>query len=226
MKSDKSSHELGVTRRDFLRNAGAGLVAADLGGASPAKAKAGPAAAPVHFTPPGGLTQISSNLYWLRDTCDVYLLAQIGVSRIDAVLHTHHHRDQSQGDPRAVAERIPIIVPEHERYLFEDAENFWRNRRIFELYYVKNDFFTMTQNVPVAGVLRDYDTYRWGPYELLIYPTPGHTLGSVSLIGAIDGKKVAFTGDLIHSPGKSWLALHTANLSSNSRPGLRTSSTS
>jgi glyoxylase-like metal-dependent hydrolase (beta-lactamase superfamily II) len=222
MKSDKSSHELGVTRRDFLRNAGAGLVAADLGGASPAKAKAGPAAAPVHFTPPGGLTQISSNLYWLRDTCDVYvlkdghrallidfgsghvlnLLAQIGVSRIDAVLHTHHHRDQSQGDPRAVAERIPIIVPEHERYLFEDAENFWRNRRIFELYYVKNDFFTMTQNVPVAGVLRDYDTYRWGPYELLIYPTPGHTLGSVSLIGAIDGKKVAFTGDLIHSPGK------------------------
>ena len=51
-------------------------------------------------------------------------------------------------------------------------------------------------------MLRDYDTYRWGPYELLIYPTPGHTLGSVSLIGAVDGKKVAFTGDLIHSPGK------------------------
>jgi glyoxylase-like metal-dependent hydrolase (beta-lactamase superfamily II) len=54
----------------------------------------------------------------------------------------------------------------------------------------------------VAGVLRDYDTYRWGPYQLLIYPTPGHSLGSVSFLGAVDGKKVAFTGDLIHSPGK------------------------
>ncbi len=222
MRRDKTSDELGVTRRDFLKNAGAGLVTAEFAGASPAKAKAGPAAATVHFTPPTGLTQISSNLYLLRDTCNVYvlkegnrallidfgsgyvlnLLGQIGVSRVDAILHTHHHRDQCQGDSRAVAERIPIIVPEHERYLFEDAENFWRNRRIFELYYVKNDFFTVTQNIPVAGVLRDYDTYRWGHYELLIYPTPGHTLGSVCLIGAVDGKKAAFTGDLIHSPGK------------------------
>jgi len=222
MRRHETSDELGVTRRDFLKNAGAGLVAAELAGTSPGSTKAAPAAAPVHFTPPGGLTQISSNLYLLRDTCNVYvlkdgnrallidfgsghvlnLLGQIGVSRVDAILHTHHHRDQCQGDSRAVAERIPIIVPEHERHLFEDAENFWRNRRIFELYYVRNDFFTVTQNIPVAGALRDYDTHRWGPYELLIYPTPGHTLGSVCLIGAVDGKKVAFTGDLIHSPGK------------------------
>jgi glyoxylase-like metal-dependent hydrolase (beta-lactamase superfamily II) len=191
-------------------------------GALPAKANAGPVASPVRFSPQGGLTRISSNLYVLRDTCNVYvlkdgnrallidfgsghvlnLLGQIGVSRVDAILHTHHHRDQCQGDPRAVAERIPIIVPEHERHLFEDAENFWRNRRIFELYYVRNDFFSVTQNIPVAGVLRDYETHRWGPYELLIHPTPGHTLGAVSLIGAVDGKKIAFTGDLIHSAGK------------------------
>ena len=222
MRRHKTSRQVGVTRRDFLRNAGAGLVAAELAGASPGNAKAAPVATPVRFTPQGGLTQISPNLYFLRDTCNVYvlkdgnrallidfgsghvlnLLGQIGVSRVEAILHTHHHRDQGQGDSRAAAERIPILVPEHERYLFEDAENFWRNRRVFELYYVKNDFFTVTQNVPVAGVLRDYDTHRWGAYELLIYPTPGHTLGSVSLIGAVDGKKVAFTGDLIHSPGK------------------------
>ena len=194
----------------------------ELAGASTGITKAAPITTPVHFTPKEGLTQISPNLYFLRDTCNVYvlkdgnrallidfgsghvmdLLGQIGVSRVEAILHTHHHRDQCQGDSRAAAERIPILVPQHERYLFEDAENFWRNRRIFELYYVKNDFFTVTQNVPVAGALRDYDTYRWGDYELFIYPTPGHTLGSVSLIGAVDGKKVAFTGDLIHAPGK------------------------
>jgi glyoxylase-like metal-dependent hydrolase (beta-lactamase superfamily II) len=222
VETEKTSDELGVTRRDFLKSAGAGLVAAELSGASRVKAEEGRGTAQVNFTPHAGLTQISSNLYWLRDTCDVYvlkdghrallidfgsghvlnLLGHIGVSRVDAILHTHHHRDQCQGDSRAVVERIPIIVPEYERYLFEDAENFWRNRRIFENYNVKNDFFTRTQNIPVAGVLRGYDTYRWGPYELLIYPTPGHTLGSVSLIGAVDGRKVAFTGDLIHSPGK------------------------
>jgi glyoxylase-like metal-dependent hydrolase (beta-lactamase superfamily II) len=222
MKKRKNSGKLGVSRRDFLRNAGAGLMAAELAGASPGKQK--PAAPPtsVRFAPDGGLTQISPHLYVLRDTCNVYvlkdgdrailidfgsghvldLLTQIGVSKVEAILHTHHHRDQCQGDSRAVAERIPIIVPEHERYFFDDAENFWRNRVVIEMYNVTNDFFTLTHNVPVAGVLRDYDTYRWGPYELLIHPTPGHSLGSVSLMGVVDGKKVAFTGDLIHSPGK------------------------
>jgi len=223
MRKRQTSRKLGVSRRDFLRNAGAGLMAAELAGASPGKEpKTAAPPAPVQFTPEGGLTQISPNLYVLRDTCNVYvlkdgdrailidfgsghilnLLAAIGVNKVEAVLHTHHHRDQCQGDARAVAQRIPIIVPEHERYLFDNAENFWRNRGIFELYNVKNDFFSLTQNVPVAGVLRDYDTYRWGRYELLIHPSPGHTLGSVSLIGRVDGKKVAFTGDLIHSPGK------------------------
>ena len=102
----------------------------------------------MHFTPSQGLTQISPNMYLQRDTCNIYvlkdgnhallidfgsghvlkLLGQIGVTKVDAVLHTHH-RDQCQGDTHAMAEHIPIKVPQHERHLFEDAENFWRNRR-------------------------------------------------------------------------------------------------
>lgn len=214
-----------VTRRDFFRSTGAGLLATEAGVAStkrPDKSVVPSTERAAHFTPTGGLTQLSPNLYVLRDTSNVYvlkdgsrallidfgsghvlsLLGQIGVTKVDAILHTHHHRDQCQGDARAVAERIPICVPQHERHLFEDAENFWRNRRVFHLYYVRNDFFTATRNIPVAGILRDYDTFKWGPYELLIYPTPGHTIGSVSLVGRVDGRKVAFTGDLIHSPGK------------------------
>jgi glyoxylase-like metal-dependent hydrolase (beta-lactamase superfamily II) len=222
MKKQKPSKHVGVNRRDFFKSAGAGLMASGLvSSVSPAEASPAPQA-PVRFAPGGGLTQISPNLYLLRDTCNVYvlkngdrawlidfgsghvlkLLGQIGVTKVEGILHTHHHRDQCQGDARAVAERIPIHVPAHERHLFEDAENFWRNRRVFHLYYVRNDFFTLTRNVPAAGVLRDYETFRWGPHELLIFPTPGHTLGSISLVGTVDGKKVAFSGDLIHSPGK------------------------
>jgi glyoxylase-like metal-dependent hydrolase (beta-lactamase superfamily II) len=222
MKKSKTSAKRGVSRRAFLQNAGAGLMAAELASGKQ-KALPAPLPAPAQFTPAGGLTQISPNLYVLRDTCNVYvlkdgsrallidfgsghvmdLLRQIGVGKVDAILHTHHHRDQCQGDARAVAERIPIIAPEYERHLFEDAENFWRNRRVFcQDNNVRNDFFTVSQNIPVAGVLTGYETYRWGPYEFLIFPSPGHTRGSVSLIGMVDGKKVAFSGDLIHSPGK------------------------
>src|SRR5437870_4681553 len=203
MKKQKTAKHGRVSRRDFFKGAGAGLLASELA-ASPTGGAARPGMSPGRFTPGSGLTALSPNVYVLRDTCNVYvlkdgnrallidfgsghvldLLGQIGVSRIDAILHTHHHRDQCQGDSRGVAERIPINVPEHERHLFEDAENFWRNRRVFHLYNVRNDFFTVTQNIPLAGVLRDYDTYRWGPFDFLIYPTPGHTPGSVSLIGS------------------------------------------
>lgn len=211
-----------VNRREFFKSAGAGLVTAELAAAAPAGINSTTPQSSVRFLPSGGLTRLTPNLYLLRDTCNVYavkdgdrallidfgsghilkLLGQVGINKVDGILHTHHHRDQCQGDGRAVAQRIPISVPAHERHLFEDAENFWRNRRVSHLYNVRNDFFTLTRNVPVAGVLRDYETFRWGPYDFLIFPTPGHTLGSISLVGVVDGKKIAFTGDLIHSPGK------------------------
>jgi hypothetical protein len=60
-----------VTRRDFLRNTGAGLAAAS---ASPGVTKTTPAVTAPRFTPPGGLTQISPNLYLFRDTCNVNVL--------------------------------------------------------------------------------------------------------------------------------------------------------
>lgn len=215
----------GVSRRDFLKTTGVGLLAVNTAAAgdlaSPPQAAPNPEPR-VQFSPHGQLTRISPHLYLLRDTCNVYLLqdgdrallidfgsghiltllGQLGVTKIDAILHTHHHRDQCQGDWRAAAERIPIHVPSHEQYLFDDAENFWRNRRVFHLYHVQNDFFSLTRNVPVAGVLRDYRKFRWGAYEFLIFPTPGHTIGSITLVGQVDGKLTAFSGDLIHSPGK------------------------
>ncbi len=219
MKRKHPNEGVELSRRSFLKSTGAGILAPSIGsslalGHSPSGA--------VPFTPSGTLTRVSDNLFVFRDTCNVYvlkkadrailidfgsghvlnLLGQIGVAQVEAILHTHHHRDQCQGDARAVTQRIPIYTPQHERHLFEDAEGFWHSRRVFHLYDVRNDFFTLTRNVPVAGVLRDYDTFKWGPYELLVFPTPGHTTGSISLVGNVDGKKVAFTGDLIHSPGK------------------------
>ena len=222
MKHQKTKTNGDVSRRDFFKTTGAAWVASQ----SNTSALAGET--PLHreprvrFVPSGKLTRISPNLFALNDSCNVYLLkngdrgllidfgsgrilqflGEMGISKIDGILHTHHHRDQCQGDAEAVAQHIPIYVPAQERYLFEDAENFWRNRHILDNYAVRNDFFTLTKNIQVADILRDYETFRWGNYELLIFPTPGHTLGAISLVGQVDGRKVAFTGDPIHSPGK------------------------
>jgi glyoxylase-like metal-dependent hydrolase (beta-lactamase superfamily II) len=214
-QSNDSDHS---SRRAFLQTGITGALATQVSG----EANSQSSAPHSPFQPATRPRRISENLFVLEDTCNVYLirdgshavlidfgsgailkyLGDLGISSIDWILHTHHHRDQAQGDYLAVAQRIPIAVPVHERYLFEDAENFWRNRRIFELYYVRNDFFSLTRDVPVAAVLRDYSTFRWREHEFFIQPTPGHTPGSISLVTQVDGRKVVFSGDLMHSPGK------------------------
>ncbi len=213
----------GTSRRGFLRTVGAAAAAPSI--TPPAsEASQGEKARPrrTSFSPGSQIRKISENLFLLEDTCNVYLIRDgnrglivdfgsgkildylqgLGITRVDWILHTHHHRDQCQGDYRAVERSIPIVVPAHERHLFADAENFWRNRRVFHLYYVRNDFNTITENIPVASVLHDYGTFRWDQRAIFVLPTPGHTLGSVSLLMDVDGKKTAFTGDLLHSPGK------------------------
>lgn len=171
------------------------------------------------------LERLSDNLYLYRDICNVYVvkdgarallidfgsgaaldhLGSIGVSQVDWILHTHHHRDQCQGDRIANQRGIPIAVPAHERTYFEEVEVFWNSRQIYNMYDVRGTFFTLAQSVKVARSLLDYSTFEWGPYRFLVQPSPGHTIGSISLISQIDGRKVAFTGDLMAAPGK----LHT-----------------
>src|SRR5436189_600510 len=208
-----------TSRRGFLKTVGAFAAAP---AATPAGAiadsKEKKARRRTSFVPTGELKKLSENLYWLEDTCNVYLvrdgshallidfgsgkildyLPHLEISQVDWILHTHHHRDQCQGDYKAVGRSIPIAVPAHERHLFADAENFWRNRRVFHLYYVRNDFNTITENIPASRALADYSTLRWGTTDFFVLPTPGHTLGAVTLVAAIDGRKVAFSGDLMY----------------------------
>jgi glyoxylase-like metal-dependent hydrolase (beta-lactamase superfamily II) len=215
MKSAQST----FSRRKFFRAAG-GAAALGPGLTAPASSQsqrpAGEAAA-------SELKKLSENLYYLEDTCNVYLirnrdravlidfgsgqildhLAPIGVTRVDWILHTHHHRDQCQGDQLAAARKIPIAVPAHEHHLFADVENFWRNRRVFhEGYETRNDYFSLTASIPVAARLHDYERFECGGLSFFVLPTPGHTLGSVTLLIEVDGRKAAFCGDLLHSPGK------------------------
>ena len=213
-----------TSRRSFLKAVGTAAAVSPVQNSSASQDSTSSAATSRRsaFSPSAEITRLSDNLYVLEDTCNVYLvrdgnhgllidfgsgrildlLPQLGITRIDWVLHTHHHRDQCQGDFKAAERSIPIAVPAHEKHLFADAENFWRNRRVFHLYYVRNDFNTITEDIPVAAVLQDYGTFKWGNRDIFVLPTPGHTVGSVTLVVDIDGKRTAFAGDLLHSPGK------------------------
>src|SRR5919198_5486590 len=101
-----------------------------------------------------GFEELSPRLHLYRDLCNVYVLTsgrralivdlgsgdvldglgELGVEHVDWVVHTHHHRDQCQGDDRAVAAGARIAVPAREANFFVDAEGSWQRQQILDLY--------------------------------------------------------------------------------------------
>lgn len=174
--------------------------------------------------PEARLEQLSPNLFRFRDTCCVYVLKDgdsavlvdfgngdvlealplIGVESVSDVLMTHHHRDQCQGLWRAVAAGVNIWVPAAEQELFGGIDSHWQARELDNSYNNRQDRFSLLEPVAVAGTLDDYRCYRFGGLDLTVVPTPGHTTGSLTLMAELDGRRVAFTGDLIAGPGKLW----------------------
>lgn len=170
------------------------------------------------------IIQLSEQLYLYEDTCQVYVvkngaeaalidfgsggvldrLVEIGVERVSAILMTHHHRDQGQGLGIAAKRNIPIWVPHTEQDLFKQADEHWQAREIYNNYNVRQDRFSILESIPIAGTLKDYEMREFVGLKFNVVPTPGHTIGSVSFILELDGRRIAFTGDLIAGVGKLW----------------------
>ena len=168
--------------------------------------------------------QISDHLFRFEDTCHVYVLTagstatlidfgagdvldhldEFGVERVTDILMTHHHRDQGQGLPRAATAGFRIWVPPIERDLFAHVAEHWQARGIDNYYNLRQDRFSVISSVPVHAVVPEYRELHVGGFVVTTIPTPGHTTGSVSYCTEIDGRRVAFTGDLIYGPGQVW----------------------
>jgi glyoxylase-like metal-dependent hydrolase (beta-lactamase superfamily II) len=178
-----------------------------------------------HTPAQGGLEKISNNVYLFRDTCNVYVLKQrdkailidfgagtvmsrlpeIGVKKIDWVLHTHYHRDQCQGDGALESLGVKIAVPAAQRRFFDQAEATWDDSFVFYNYGWNWDFFIPEKSVKVDRAIKPGETFEWEGLKLDTLPAVGPTKeAGLTYIAKIDGNKIAFTGDLIHSPGKLW----------------------
>ena len=169
-------------------------------------------------------TSIAPGVSLFRDTCNVFVLAdggeailvdfgdgdvldhlaELGVERVTDVLLTHHHRDQLGGLQRAVDAGIRIWAPPCEVELIAGIDERWRRRQVANDYDLREDRFSLLESVPVTGTAAEYRATRFGGFDVYVLPTPGHTLGSVSYLVEVDGKRLAFTGDLIYGDGKVW----------------------
>jgi glyoxylase-like metal-dependent hydrolase (beta-lactamase superfamily II) len=171
-----------------------------------------------------GSIAIQPGVSCFHDTCNVYVLrrgteavlvdfgdgavldhlADFEVDRVTDVLLTHHHRDQLGGLRRAADAGIRIWAPPNEIELIAGMDERWRRRQTWNDYDLREDRFSLLESVPVTGPVLEYRTQQIGGFDVYALPTPGHTLGSLSYLLEIDGRRLAFTGDLVYGDGKVW----------------------
>ncbi len=119
------------------------------------------------------------------------------------VLLTHHRRDVVWKARSGIDNRVPIIAPAADRPWLEKTPDFWNS-------FTKSRFhdygcFTtkiIDSDIPVARWVQESDVLDWRGLKFQVLDTPGYTRGSVTYVSTIDGKKLAFTGDLIYGDGK------------------------
>lgn len=170
------------------------------------------------------LEAVSDRVFRFRDTCNAYLmtagargllvdfgagdvldhLGEAGVERVSDLLITHHHRDQLQGVKRAVDAGVRVWVPLVEEALIGGVDDHWQAREVVNSYNPRQDRFSLLGSVPVTGTLADYATFGFEDLELHVLPTPGHTVGSISIAVDIGGRRIVFSGDILAGPGKVW----------------------
>jgi len=173
---------------------------------------------------PAGYRQIAEGLFVVPDACNVYVIKRgdrallidsgegrvrelagtLGVHAFDWVLHTHSHRDQCAATPGLAAGGTKVAVPEKEARFFEDAAGFWNGFDIYIRYQYKPDTFKPRENLRVDRKLADGEVFKWEDVRIEMVETPGHTEGAATYIVDLAGKRYAFTGDMIYSPGKVW----------------------
>jgi len=162
--------------------------------------------------------QVAKDVFVFRDTCNVYVLrdgvdailidfgsgevlehlAHIGVRRVEWVLHTHHHREQCQGDHLLEPKGIKLAVPAGEMPFFSGVEEYWKSPERFSVLgapYCR----PLRERVPVDLTLRDGENFRWQRnrrgFDLQCFAGPGRSPGAMYYLCSIGRRTLAFCGD-------------------------------
>ncbi|MFO0914540.1 MAG: MBL fold metallo-hydrolase [Pirellulales bacterium] len=160
------------------------------------------------------------NLWVWQDTCNVYLwrdgssallincgdgslldhLHEIGVTNVEYVLLTDHHREQCQGAQRLLAAGTKFAGPESERELFEQPQRFRPMRvRLSDALTIHGASYVRP---PIESIRLDRgwaagDTFDWHGLRFTCLATPGTSPGGMTYVVEQDGQRLAFSGDVM-----------------------------
>lgn len=185
--------------------------------------------------------RVKDDLYLYRDSCNVWALttntgmivvnagtgAWLSVldalpQDVHAVVLTHFFRDHTAGARRAAEHGMPVWASRWEAEQLGDAEALFQRRETYIIYDNVWDLYSPVASVPVTRWLNDWEQIELGSTRLTILPTPGVSLGAISIaISDLDvsglaqhqrdeeaheyqprGVRGVFAGEVIHSRGR------------------------
>ena len=130
-------------------------------------------------------------------------LAALGITSVEQILWTHHHRDNTAGFP--IADNVRVGVPAKEVSWFSEVETFWNDSQYrWHLYNYHPHNLMLADAIAVTDTYTEGAQFSWGPAAITVLETPGHTDGSVTYFVDVDDKRFAFSGDLIYDEGMLW----------------------
>jgi len=122
---------------------------------------------------------------------------------VDTVLFTHHRRDVVWAGRALVERGARAVVPAREAVYFRDVEQLWKKFATSRFHdYSQQTTKILTRSLNVERTIQGGETLQWEGIPIRVLDTPGYTRGAVSYLLELDGKKIAFTGDLIQSGGR------------------------
>ena len=115
------------------------------------------------------------------------------------VLLTHHRRDVIA----AIPERASVVAPQKEENLFSKTDDYWKTMSSKRFhYYAQQSTKVLAEPIKVDKWVSEGDVIDSSNIKFQVMETPGFTRGAVSYLAVVDGKRCAFTGDLIYGDGK------------------------
>lgn len=117
---------------------------------------------------------------------------------VERILYTHHRRDALRVIPDT-----PAVIPAAEEKYFKEVEQFWQDYRKARFHdYQVQTTKVLPASIAGAKAVKGGDIIEFQGKRIEVIDTPGYTAGAVTYLLEADGKRVAFTGDLIYGDGQ------------------------
>ncbi len=125
------------------------------------------------------------------------------LQNVETVFLTHHRRDVAWAAVNLANGGTKVVAPAAELPLINNPEGFWSEFRGARFHdYAQQSTKVLGTDLYVHEAASGGRSLAWRGLSIKVIDTPGYTRGAVSYLLELDGRRIAFSGDLIYEGGR------------------------